>query len=155
MKRKFPTRPLVGVGAVILRGDSVLLIQRGTPPLMGEWSLPGGVVEVGETLQEAVRREIKEETNLEIRVGPLVELFERIQRDGIRVAYHYIIADYLSWRIRGRLKASSDVRAARFVPRAELARYHLTETAVRVIARGFEMAKENAVAQETRVSQRK
>lgn len=141
MKRKFPIRPIVGVGAVILGGQSVLLIQRGTPPLEGEWSLPGGVVEIGETLEEAVRREIKEETHLEIRVGPLVELFERIQREGSRVAYHYVIADYLAWKIRGRLKASSDVRAARFVPRTELARYHLTETAQRVIARGFEMAK--------------
>jgi ADP-ribose pyrophosphatase YjhB (NUDIX family) len=143
MKRRFPTRPIVGVGAVILRRDSVLLIQRGTPPLVGEWSLPGGVVEIGETLHEALKREIKEETNLEIRVGPLVELFERIHLDGRRVAYHYIIADYLAWKIRGRLKASSDARAARFVPRKELARFDLTETAQRVIARGFELAKKS------------
>ncbi|MBZ5552862.1 MAG: NUDIX hydrolase [Acidobacteriia bacterium] len=143
MKRGFPTRPIVGVGAVIVRGDSVLLVQRGTPPLVGEWSLPGGAVEIGETLQEAVKREIQEETNLEIRVGPLVELFERIQRDGGRVAYHYVIADYLAWKIRGRLKASSDVRAARFVSRTELVPYHLTETAQRVIARGFELARKS------------
>ncbi len=141
MKRKFPTRPIVGVGAVILRGDSVLLIQRGTPPMVGEWSLPGGAVEVGETLEEAVKREIKEETNLTIEVGPLLDLFDRIQRDGDRVAYHYIIADYLAWRSGGNLRPSSDVRAARYVARPQLSCYNLTATAQRVIARAFELSR--------------
>lgn len=139
MKRRFPSRPIVGVGAVILRGDSVLLIQRATAPMLGEWTLPGGVVEVGETLQEAARREIKEETHLDIRVGPLLELFERIQRDGDRVVYHYIIADFLGLKTRGILKAASDVKAARFVRRSELFKYHLTDIAQRVIARAFEL----------------
>lgn len=143
MKRKYPTHPLVGVGAVILRGDSVLLIQRKKPPLQGEWTMPGGVVEVGETLHEALRREIREETNLEIRVGPLLELFDRIQRDGHRVAYHYVIADFLAQKTGGRLCAASDVRAARFVPRSHLPQYHLTEIAEKIIQRAFEITRIN------------
>jgi 8-oxo-dGTP diphosphatase len=139
MKRKFPVRPIMGVGAVILQRDSVLLIQRGKPPLRGDWTLPGGAVEIGETLTEAVRREIKEETNLDTRVGPLLELFERIQRQGPRVAYHYIIADFYAHKISGRLRARSDARAARFVPRKKLAAYHLTPVALRVIRKAFKL----------------
>ncbi len=150
MRRKFPSRPIVGVGAAILRGNSVLLIQRGSPPMQGEWTLPGGVVELGETLQDAVRREIQEETHLKIRVGPLLELFERIQPDGDRVAYHYVIADFLGEETGGRLKAASDVRAAEFVPRDRLTDYRLTEVAHRVIARAFEMRKTKQQSQRRR-----
>ncbi len=139
MRRKFPSRPIVGVGAVILRGSSVLLIRRGSPPMRGQWTLPGGVVELGETLGEAVRREIKEETNLQIRVGPLLELFERIERNGRRVAYHYVIADYLGFRTGGSLRPASDVSEARFVDRSELKNYHLTPVAKRVISRAFQV----------------
>jgi 8-oxo-dGTP diphosphatase len=141
MRRKFPRQPIVGVGAVIIHHDSVLLIQRGTPPMLGEWTLPGGMVELGETLQDAVKREIREETNLEIQVGPLLELFERIEQDGDRTAYHYVIADFLACKMKGRLKASSDVRAARFVPRSELRNFHLTPIAQRVILRGFKLTR--------------
>lgn len=141
MRRRFPSRPILGVGAVILQGDSVLLIQRGSPPMLGEWTLPGGVVELGETLEDAVRREIKEETHLEIRVGPLLELFDRIQRDGNRVVYHYVIADFLAWKVRGRLGAASDVTQARFVSRSELPHFHLTAAAEHIIARAFRINK--------------
>lgn len=138
MKRKFPTHPIVGVGAVILHHDSVLLVQRATPPMEGEWTLPGGVVETGESLEEAVRREIKEETNLDIQVGPLLELFERIQRDERdRVAYHYIIADYLAKKTGGKLRPATDVRQAKFVPRSDLAGFRLTEKVLHVISRAF------------------
>jgi len=139
MKRKFPNRPIVGVGAVILRGHQVLLVRRAKAPMQGEWTLPGGVVEIGETLEEAVRREIREETGLRINVGPLVELFDRIQITGDRVAYHYVIADFLARRVRGRPVAASDVSEVRFVPHSQLARYRLTPTARRIIARAFRM----------------
>ncbi|MDD5543296.1 MAG: NUDIX hydrolase [Acidobacteriia bacterium] len=144
MKRKFPTRPIMGVGAVLWRGDSVLLIRRGHPPMQGKWTIPGGVVEVGETLAEAAQREILEETGLRITVGPLIELFDRIQRAGKRVQYHYIIADFLGTNIRGTLRAASDVREARFVPRAQLSRYGLTPVARRVIRRAFRMRKQTS-----------
>jgi 8-oxo-dGTP diphosphatase len=139
MRRKYPSRPIVGVGAVILREDKVLLVRRGTSPMRGEWTLPGGVVELGETLQQAVRREIKEETGLNIEVGPLLELFDRILHDGTRVAYHYIIADFLGLQARGKLKAASDVSEACFAPRSKLGKYHLTPTAERVIDRAFKL----------------
>ncbi len=108
----------------------------------GEWTLPGGVVETGESLVEAVRREIKEETNLEIQVGPLLELFERIQRDDRnRVAYHYIIADYLAKKTGGKLRPATDVHKARFVPRSDLSTYHLTKKAMEVITRAFKRSR--------------
>jgi ADP-ribose pyrophosphatase YjhB (NUDIX family) len=107
--------------------------------MRGEWTLPGGVVELGETLQQAVRREIKEETGLNIEVGPLLELFDRILHDGTRVAYHYIIADFLGLQARGKLKAASDVSEACFAPRSKLGKYHLTPTAERVIDRAFKL----------------
>lgn len=141
-RRKFPSRPIVGVGAAIIRRDAVLLVQRRTPPRQGQWSLPGGVVEVGETLDEALRREIKEETQLEIRIGPLLKLFERIDRDDQgRVLYHYIIADYFATVRGGRLKASSDVCDARFVRRSQLQKYPLTNLACEVIARAFKTSR--------------
>ena len=80
--RKYPDRPIVAVGAVILDGDRVLLVQRGQEPLKGEWSLPGGAVELGETLEEALVREVREETSLDVAVGPVVEVFDSIRRDG-------------------------------------------------------------------------
>lgn len=144
MKRKFPDRPIMGVGAVLLRGDSVLLIRRAHQPMQGQWTLPGGVVEVGETLAEATQREIREETGLSIEVGPLIELFDRIQAVGKRIAYHYIIADFLGKKIRGRLAAASDVTEAKFVPRSRLSEYHLTPVAQRVIRRAFAMRNRNS-----------
>src|SRR3989440_8404211 len=94
--RRYPERPIVGVGAVVLDGDRVLLAKRAHEPLKGQWSLPGGGVEIGETLEEALRREVLEETGLAVSVGPVVEIFERIERqaDG-RIEYHFVIVDYL------------------------------------------------------------
>src|SRR6185312_15213739 len=93
--RRFPERPIVAVGAVILDGDRVLLIKRGQEPLKGEWSLPGGAVESGETLAAALVREVREETCLEVEVGPVVEVLDSVRRDAEgRVEYHYIIIDY-------------------------------------------------------------
>lgn len=135
--RKYPDRPIVAVGAVILDGDRVLLVQRGQEPLKGEWSLPGGAVELGETLEEALVREVREETSLDVAVGPMVEVFDSIRRDaGGRAEYHYIIIDY-ACRVRGGTPTAavrgSDAADVRWVPLAEIERYHVTRTAIAVI----------------------
>jgi 8-oxo-dGTP diphosphatase len=122
--REFPEVPLVGAGAVVVHAGRVLLIQRGREPLKGHWSLPGGLVELGESLQAAVVREVEEETGLLVEPVELVELLDRIYRDGDRIRYHYVIADYLC-RVKagalndGVLKAASDADAVRWVERAQ------------------------------------
>ena len=124
MIREFPEAPLVGAGAVVVHAGRVLLIQRGREPLKGHWSLPGGLVELGESLQAAVVREVEEETGLLVEPVELVELLDRIYRDGDRIRYHYVIADYLC-RVKagslndGVLKAASDADAVRWVERAQ------------------------------------
>src|ERR1700733_11014875 len=106
--RQYPDRPILGVGALILRGDSILLVERGKEPLKGYWSLPGGVVEVGETLEEAIRREVREETHLEIEIAQVLEIFERIMRDGEGLPeYHYVLIDYLCYANAGEAKPAS------------------------------------------------
>ena len=135
--RKYPDRPIVAVGAVILDGDHVLLVQRGHEPLKGEWSLPGGAVELGESLEEALVREVREETSLDVTVGPVVEVFDSIRRDaGGRAEYHYVIIDY-ACRVRGGTATAavrgSDAADVRWVPLAEIERYGVTSTAIAVI----------------------
>jgi len=134
--REYPSRPIVGVGAVVRDDDGrVVLVKRGHAPLAGEWSLPGGTVEVGETLEAAVVREIREETGLLVVVGPVVEVFDRILPDEHgRVRYHFVIVDYLC-RIRGgKLEAGSDVEDAALVAPEALDPYRLNEKARSVIA---------------------
>ena len=134
--RTYPARPILGVGGVLLRGAEVLLVKRGHEPLKGQWSVPGGVVEVGETLQEAVAREMHEETGLDVEVGPMVEVVERIGRDETgRVEYHYVIVDYLCVLRGGTLASASDADAAEWVGIDDLDRYGVNDTAKRVIAR--------------------
>src|SRR5436309_15542011 len=135
--RRHPERPIVAVGAVILDGDRVLLVKRGQEPLKGEWSLPGGAVEIGETLQAALVREVREETCLDIEVGPVVEVLDSIRRDADgRAEYHYIIIDY---RCRVRAGAptaaacGSDADGACWVAEADLDRYRVTAAAAAVI----------------------
>lgn len=119
-----------------------LLIRRGSPPLVGQWSIPGGMLEVGETLLEGVRRELGEETGIEVRVLDLIEVFERIELDaGGKPRYHYVILDYLCEAVRGEPRAGSDVTAVAWAGPAELVHYSLTPTATRVILRAFEMAR--------------
>jgi 8-oxo-dGTP diphosphatase len=119
MQREYPEAPLVGVGAVVVEQGRVLLVRRGREPLKGHWTLPGGVVELGESLTAAVAREVREETGLAVEAVELVELVDRIHRDGDRVRYHYVLADYLC-RVRGgALQAGSDADAVRWVERAE------------------------------------
>jgi mutator protein MutT len=135
--RSYPERPIVAVGAVILDGDRVLLVQRGQEPLKGDWSLPGGAVEIGETLETALTREVREETSLDIVVGRLVEVLDSIRRDaGGHAEYHYVILDYACHVRRGTTTAvarGTDAADVRWVPIAELDRYRLTPAALAVI----------------------
>jgi len=119
MQREFPSSPLVGVGAVVVHEGRVLLVQRGHEPAKGQWSLPGGLIDVGESLREAVIREGREETGLIVEPVELVELLERIHREDQRVRYHYVIADYVCHMVGGTLAAASDADAVRWVERGE------------------------------------
>ena len=144
LQREYPLAPLVGVGAVIVDESRVLLVQRATEPARGRWSIPGGLIEVGEMLSEAVVREVDEETGLEVEPVELVELLDRIHRDGDRVRYHYVIADYLCRVVGGTLKAASDAAAVRWVERAEWNSHSaliLDPITVRVIEAAWQRAK--------------
>lgn len=118
-QREFPLSPLVGVGGIVVHENRILLVQRGTEPLKGQWSIPGGLIDVGETLREAVIREVHEETGLSVEPIELVELLDRIYREEGRVRYHYVIADYLCRVEGGILQAASDAAAVRWVERAQ------------------------------------
>src|SRR5277367_829675 len=121
MKREYPDNPLVGVGAVIVRENRVLLIRRGHPPLLGEWSLPGGVLECGETLREATSREVREETGLVVEVVEMLGVYERVIRsEDARVRYHYVLIDSLCRPVAGELNAGSDAADAGWFTREEL-----------------------------------
>lgn len=144
MIREFPEAPLVGVGAVVVDAGRVLLVQRGREPLKGHWSLPGGLIEVGESLHAAVVREVEEETGLLVEPVELIELLDRIHRDGDRVRYHYVIADYLCRVKGGALKAASDAAAVRWVQRAEWNSHSalvVDPVTVRVLEAGWQRAK--------------
>lgn len=119
MTREYPQAPLMGVGAVIIQNGRILLVQRAREPMKGHWSIPGGLVEVGESLHTAVVREVMEETGLAVEPLELVELLDRIHREDDRVRYHYVIADYLCRVTGGVLQAGSDAAAVRWVQRAE------------------------------------
>jgi 8-oxo-dGTP diphosphatase len=141
--RQYPERPIVGVGAVIVDEGRVVLIKRKYEPLKGHWSLPGGMVEIGETLESALSREMLEETGLRVDVGPVIEVFDRIMHDERkRVRYHFVLIDYLCWPAGGTLTPGSDVDAAIWVDPVELAQYDLTEKATSVIQRGLTLARE-------------
>ena len=138
MKREYPESPLVGVGAVIIDGDRVLLIRRGTPPLLGEWSLPGGVLECGETLREAAAREVLEETGLVVETGEMLGVYERVIRnDEGRVRYHYVLIDFLCRPVGGEVKAGSDAADARWFTLDELPALDLAYDANDVVRKGL------------------
>ena len=138
MKRDYPDRPIVGVGAVIIHQARVLLIKRGSPPLLGEWSLPGGVVELGETLRAAAERESLEETGLLVKAGDVIEVLDRIipGREGAP-QYHYVLIDFLCTVQGGELRAGGDAADACWAKENELAEYKLEQPAVEVIRKAF------------------
>ena len=139
MKREYPDSPLVGVGAVIVDQSRVLIIRRGTPPLLGEWSLPGGVLECGETLRDAVVREAHEETGLTVETGEMLGIYERVIRDDARrVRYHYVLIDFLCRAVGGDLKAGSDAADVRWFTREELPALNLAFDADDVVRKGLD-----------------
>ena len=140
-KREYPERPVVGVGGVVIRDGRALLVRRGSKPLKGQWSIPGGTLELGETIAEGVVRELREETGLDVRVVDLIEVFERIFPGEGRPQYHFVILDYLCEAPNGTPQPGSDVTDVAFATEEELARYHLTPTATRVIQNAFRMAR--------------
>lgn len=128
------------MGAVILERNSVLLVERGRAPLKGYWSLPGGLVETGERLEEAIRREIREETGLEVNLLGVVEIFERIMRDHAgRPEYHYVIVDYLAEPAGGQLRAADDAAQVRWASRRHLHQLSLTPGSLVVIEKAFRL----------------
>ena len=139
MRRDYPDRPIVGVGAVVFDGEQVILVRRGSPPSYGAWSLPGGAVEVGETLEEAIVREVAEEIGLEVTAEEVVAVLERIFLDRAgKVQYHYVLVDFLCRSMRGSLRASGDALACARVPLESLADYSLTRETREVIQRAHD-----------------
>jgi ADP-ribose pyrophosphatase YjhB (NUDIX family) len=132
--REYPARPIVGVGGVVFIDGRVLLIRRRYEPLAGRWSIPGGAVEIGETLAEGLVREMKEETGLDVEVGPVLDVFDRISRDPDgRVRYHYVLADFLCRVFAGQPAAGSDVSEVVLADPSDLAPYDLTPKTLAVI----------------------
>jgi len=150
MAREYPERPVVGIGGVVIENESALLIKRGTEPLLGQWSIPGGTLELGESLQQGVARELLEETGLEVRVLDLIEVFDRIfiehsaevSNISKRPKYHFVIADYLCERISGEAVAGSDVTDVAYASEEELGKFGMTPTANRILKRAFAMERE-------------
>jgi 8-oxo-dGTP diphosphatase len=138
MQREYPEHPLVGVGAIIIENSRVVLVKRAHPPLQDQWSIPGGVLEIGELVRDAAVREAREETGLIVEPGELLGVFDRVLRDPSgRVQYHYVLVDFLCSRVRGELTAAGDATAARWFTRDELPALNLAEDTLEVILKGF------------------
>jgi 8-oxo-dGTP diphosphatase len=150
-KREYPEQPLVGVGGVVIDNERALLIRRGGPPMEGQWSIPGGMLELGETLMQGVARELAEETGLEVNVIEIIEVLERIfpalpgtdgkPGDSTRPQYHFVILDYLCEATGGTLCAGSDAKEFAWAREDELAKFDLTVAATRVLRKAFAMAR--------------
>ena len=146
MQREYPKQPLVGVGAIIVEDGRVLLIKRGKAPLLGEWSIPGGMLELGETLRQGAEREALEETGLTVRATDLLGVFDRIvpsdapEEDG-RTLYHYVLIDFLCHRISGDVLAAGDASDARWFTFAELGGLSLPPDTRKVLQVGIEKSK--------------
>ncbi len=139
--REYPDRPLVGVGAIIVDAGRVALVKRGKPPLLGEWSVPGGMLELGETVRQGAEREALEETGLVVRATELLGVFDRVVRDDAkRCQYHYVLIDFLCERIDGDLRAAGDAADARWFTLEEMSKLPLPEDTAAVIRMGLEEA---------------
>ena len=151
--REYPEKPIVGVGGAVIEEERALLIRRGSEPLLGQWSIPGGTLELGETLVEGTERELKEETGLVVRILELIEVFERINfghsadetwttlEEKRRPRFHFVIVDYLCQRISGDPVAGGDVTDVAWASETELDKFALTPTATRVIRKAFSLAR--------------
>jgi 8-oxo-dGTP diphosphatase len=141
MKREYPDRPFVGVGAIIIEGGRVALIRRGRPPLLGEWSIPGGALELGESLREAAAREAMEETGLTVATQDLLGVFDRVMKDAEgRVLYHYVLVDFLCRRTNGELSAAGDALDAKWCTAEEIDELGLAKDTADVIRQGLKAA---------------
>jgi ADP-ribose pyrophosphatase YjhB (NUDIX family) len=140
MKREYPETPLIGVGAIVVESQRILLVKRGHEPLLGRWSIPGGLLEVGETLREAAIREAQEETGLKVQVGELLGVFDRVTRDAEgRVSYHYVLIDFLCKPVGGNLGAAGDADAAEWFGKDELEALGLSPDTRAVIEKALAM----------------
>jgi len=138
MKRDYPEHPIIGVGAVIVEGDRVLLVRRDTEPLRGEWSVPGGMLELGEKLRDGVRREALEETGVKVEPDEVLDVFDSIFTDGLgKTQYHYVLIDYLCRPISGEAQAGSDVSDVRWVSLEALPAMGLRESVEQVVRKGL------------------
>jgi 8-oxo-dGTP diphosphatase len=138
MNREFPSAPLVGVGAIVIENSRVLLVKRAHPPLQAQWSIPGGVLEVGELVREAAIREAREETGLIVEPGELLGVYDRVLRNAEqRVQYHYVLVDFLCRRVGGELEAASDAAEVRWFTSLELPALNLADDTLDVIQKGF------------------
>ena len=135
-----PNAPVVGVGGVVIHDGKVLLIRRGKPPLYGRWVVPGGTVELGEPLERALLREMQEETGLVVEPLEVLTVFDRIERDGERVVYHYVVVDYLCRWLSGEAQAASDALEVAWAAPTDLARYDLPSKALEVVQDAFRRA---------------
>jgi 8-oxo-dGTP diphosphatase len=142
MRREYPQQPLVGVGAIIVDDGRVLLIKRGKAPLLGEWSIPGGMLELGETLRQGAEREALEETGLVVRATDLLGVFDRIVPDETkRTLYHYVLIDFLCQKVSGDVLAAADASDARWFNRADLSSLSLPSETLKVLEMGIAKAK--------------
>lgn len=145
MKRDYPEHPIIGVGAVIVEGGRALLVRRNTEPLRGEWSVPGGVLELGEKLRDGVRREALEETGVEVEAGEVLDVCDSIFTDGLgQTQYHYVLIDYLCRPISGHAQAGSDVSDVRWVSADALPAMGLRESIEQVVRKGLLRAKKSS-----------
>jgi ADP-ribose pyrophosphatase YjhB (NUDIX family) len=142
MKREYPEQPLVGVGAVIVEGDRVVLVRRAAEPMAGEWSIPGGLLELGETMRAGAEREALEETGLRVEAGEVLGVLDRILPDASgKVRFHYVLIDFLCRRVGGELRAGGDAAEARWVRDSDLAELGVAEAAVQVIRKALANSK--------------
>jgi len=140
--REYPIHPRIGVGAVVLRGDQVLLVQRGQPPRKGKWSVPGGLVEIGEKLEQAVHRELYEECGIRANIQDYLETFEYIQQDHEnRIQYHYIVIDYLAEYLKGELRANSDIHQAAWLTFDQICKLAITDGIIPLVEKAFYVRK--------------
>ena len=142
MKRDYPERPIIGVGAVIVSGNRALLVRRATEPLKGEWSVPGGVLELGEKLRDGAAREALEETGLQVEVGEVLDVFDSIFTDSDgRAQYHYVLIDFLCRPLAGEAIAGSDVSDVLWVAESDIASMQLRDSIAQVVRKGLAAAR--------------